>query len=72
MPESITYNCDCVEYMRTLPDNFFDLCVADPPFGSGLTEGGGCKGWFTKYHQDNSSQNVNVERERELGRRVQI
>lgn len=33
MPESITYNIDCLEYMKKLPDNFFDLAVADPPFG---------------------------------------
>lgn len=64
MPESITYNMDCMEYMRTLPDNHFDLAVVDPPYGAGFTEGGGCKGWFAKYHQD-SSQSLNVERERE-------
>lgn len=50
MPESITYNCDCMEYMQTLPDNAFDLAVVDPPYGAGFTDGGGCKGWFTKYH----------------------
>lgn len=30
---SETYNCDCYEYMRTLPDKYFDLCIADPPYG---------------------------------------
>jgi len=30
---SETYNCDCYEYMRTLPDKFFDLVIADPPYG---------------------------------------
>lgn len=66
MPESLTYNCDCLEYMRTLPDNAFDLAVCDPPYGAGFTDGGGCKGWFSKYHQNaDSSQNVQVERERE-------
>lgn len=64
MPESITYNMDCLEYMRTLPDNSFDLAVVDPPYGGGFTEGGGCKGWFSKYHQD-SSQFIKAERERE-------
>ena len=29
------YNVDCIEYMRTLPDNCFDLAVCDPPYGSG-------------------------------------
>ena len=66
MPISETYNIDCMEYMKTLPDNAFDLCVCDPPYGCGFTEGGGCKGWFSKYHQaDACSQIGNVERERE-------
>lgn len=55
MPISETYNCDCMEYMRTLPDNYFDLACVDPPYGAGFTEGGGCKGWFSKYHQDQDS-----------------
>ena len=33
MAISGTYNCDCLEYMRTLPDKFFDLAIADPPYG---------------------------------------
>lgn len=61
------YNIDCMEYMKTLPDNAFDLAVVDPPYGGGFTENGGCKGWFTKYHQDRS-QSLNVERERERER----
>ena len=66
---SKAYNMDCMEYMKTLPDNAFDLAVVDPPYGGGFTEGGGCKGWFTKYHQDTCSQFVNAEREREDGPR---
>ena len=27
------YNCDCMEYLRTLPDNAFDLAVVDVPYG---------------------------------------
>lgn len=27
------YNVDCMEYMRGVPDNFFDLAVCDPPYG---------------------------------------
>jgi len=26
-------NCDCMEYMRTLPDKAFDLAIVDPPYG---------------------------------------
>lgn len=50
MPKSDAFNCDCLEYMKSLPDNAFDLAVVDPPYGAGFTEGGGCKGWFTKYN----------------------
>lgn len=50
MPESVSYNTDCMEYMKTVPDKYFDIAVVDPPYG------------------DASSQNGNVEREREPGR----
>lgn len=33
--KSETYNTDCLQYMRTLPDNHFDLAIADPPYGIG-------------------------------------
>lgn len=56
---NIAYNCDCLEYMRTLPDNYFDLCCADPPYGAGFTEGGGCQGWFSKYHQNDQGKDAN-------------
>lgn len=26
---------DCMEYLRSLPDNAFDLAVVDPPYGDG-------------------------------------
>ena len=29
---SDVYNVDCVEYMRTLPDDYFNLAIADPPY----------------------------------------
>jgi len=32
--EGITvHNCDCVDYMRGLPDGAFDLAIVDPPYG---------------------------------------
>lgn len=34
---SKAYNCDCLEYMRKLPDNYFDLAIADPPYGIGAS-----------------------------------
>lgn len=36
MSESVAYNMDCMEYMRSLPDNAFDLAVVDPPYGIGI------------------------------------
>ena len=30
---SDVFNMDCVEYMRTLPDNFFDIAICAPPSG---------------------------------------
>ena len=32
MSESITYNMDCMEIMKTLPDKAFELAVIDPPY----------------------------------------
>lgn len=37
-------NCDCMEYMKTLPDKAFDLAIVDPPYGIGadnMTGGSG-------------------------------
>ena len=38
MAKSETYNIDCMEYMRTLPDKAFDLAVVDPPYGGGCSQ----------------------------------
>ena len=24
---------DCMEYMKTVPDKFFDIAIVDPPYG---------------------------------------
>ena len=53
---------DCIEYMRGLPDNAFDIAVCDPPFGKGNDDNlvGGVRnqdlptsrrfgGWFRRY-----------------------
>ena len=44
------YNIDCMEYMKTLPDKYFELAIVDPPYGIGagkMTMGSG-KHSFTK------------------------
>lgn len=30
---SEAYNIDCMAYMRSVPDKFFDLAIVDPPYG---------------------------------------
>ena len=52
MAEQIAYNMDCMEYLRTLHDNAFDLAVVDPPYGDGNSQ----------------SVHAEREREREAGR----
>ena len=32
-------NIDCMEYMKDIPDNYFDLAIVDPPYG--IKESGG-------------------------------
>lgn len=27
------FNMECMEYMRTVPDKYFDLAIVDPPYG---------------------------------------
>lgn len=40
MIRSDVYNCDCLEYMRSLPDKRFDLAIADPPYGDAAVNEG--------------------------------
>lgn len=37
---SEVYNADCLEYMRSLPDKYFNLCIADPPYGINIQKSG--------------------------------
>lgn len=30
---NVAYNADCLEAMRKMPDNAFDLAIVDPPYG---------------------------------------
>jgi site-specific DNA-methyltransferase (adenine-specific) len=29
------YNCDNMEFMKNIPDNYYDLAIVDPPYGIG-------------------------------------
>ena len=64
MAESIAYNMDCLEYMRTLPDNYFDLCVADPPYGDAMQT----DSVIDHLHSSARQQERERERERERSR----
>lgn len=33
MPLSQVYNIDCMQYMATVPDGYFDIAIVDPPYG---------------------------------------
>ena len=50
MPISEVYNCDCLEYMKALPDKYFSLAIADPPYGDAKDSVGRTGGtWAAKY-----------------------
>ena len=39
--ENITLlNCDCMEFMATIPDNYYELAIVDPPYGIGINTSG--------------------------------
>lgn len=69
MSESIVYNIDCMEYMRTLPDKAFDLAIVDPPYGDG--NGGSAKrfgGMFGAVYGENTRAHAADAHERERER----
>ena len=47
-------NGDCMEYMKTMPDKYVDLCICDPPYGLGDAVVNS-KGRFARY--ENKSGN---------------
>ena len=30
------FNCDCMDFMKTKPDKYYDLAIVDPPYGIGI------------------------------------
>jgi site-specific DNA-methyltransferase (adenine-specific) len=51
------YNMDCMEAMKDIPDNAYDLAIVDIPYGLGdkLTQGGT---WANKYKKGDASWDV--------------
>ena len=49
-------HCDCMEYMATVPDKYFDLAIVDPPYGIGDTfigfSSGAKKGKLERVHKE--------------------
>ena len=39
MSEINFYNIDCIEFMRSKPDNYYDLAIVDPPYGINMDGG---------------------------------
>lgn len=33
------YNCDCMEFMKGVSDNYYDLAIVDPPYFKGVANG---------------------------------
>ncbi len=33
------YNIDCIEFMKTKPDKYYDLAIVDPPYGINMDGG---------------------------------
>ena len=33
------YNIDCIEFMKTKPDNYYNLAIVDPPYGINMDGG---------------------------------
>ena len=56
---SEVYNIDCMEYMKTMPDNFFNLAIVDVPYGIGEDE--------SKYTEDGVIIDINIEKDGETG-----
>lgn len=44
-------NCDCMDYMKEIPDKYFDLAIVDPPYGID---------WTTQVENPNKGKNWNV------------
>ena len=62
---SEVHNIDCLEYMKTLPDKYFDLAIVDPPYGIDINnqsqgKGGGVarKIEYVKKDWDKNAPNV--------------
>jgi site-specific DNA-methyltransferase (adenine-specific) len=56
IPVSLAYNVDCMLFMKHVPDQFFNLVVADIPYGIGVGKMAYLKETNTKVKQKNGSR----------------
>ena len=52
MAEINFYNIDCIEFMKTKPDKFYDLAIVDPPYGINFAKTYTGKGWTVRESKD--------------------
>jgi site-specific DNA-methyltransferase (adenine-specific) len=56
-PKINIYNSDCLDAMKAMPDNAYDLAIVDPPYGIDdklyRSSHGGCVRGLTKYAENN-------------------
>lgn len=55
------HNVDCLEFMRVLPDNHFDLIVTDPPYGINIASNGSVGGGKLAQVKDYGENNWDKE-----------
>lgn len=51
---NVVHLCDCMEFMKKMPDKSVDLCIVDPPYGIGASRGGNGSRWH-KYDRSNKN-----------------
>jgi site-specific DNA-methyltransferase (adenine-specific) len=56
------YNCDCMEFMKTIPDQYYDLAIVDPPYnlGNKLVNGGT---WAKKWKEKGADWDIAPKKE---------
>ena len=61
MSKTNLHNIDCMEFMQTVPDNFYDLAIVDPPYGINATKmqmGGIKKRHGLTYNAESTAQKI--------------
>ena len=54
-------NVDCMEYMATVPDKYFDLAIVDPPYGINFAKTNTGKGWVVREKKEWDKEAPNKE-----------